>query len=81
MRLAGNLGAVAGLLTGVSDAIVIGGDEMELQDLAPLPVVLEEAGCRVTDLTGGPVLSGTGVVMSAGPLHDELLALIRPAVT
>jgi histidinol-phosphatase len=82
VRLTGYLGGVAGLLTGVLDAIVIGGDEMQLQDLAPLPVIMEEAGYRVTDLTGGPVLSGPGsALMSAGPLHDELLALIRPAVT
>jgi histidinol-phosphatase len=81
VRLTGHLGGVAGLLTGLLDAIVIGGDEMELQDLAPLPVIMEEAGGRVTDLTGGPVLPGSGsALISAGPLHDELLELIRPAV-
>jgi histidinol-phosphatase len=81
VRVTGHLGGVAGLLTGVLDAIVIGGAEMQVEDLAPLPVIMAEAGCQVTGLTGGPVRSGAGVVMSTGPLHDELLAVIRPAVT
>lgn len=81
VRLTGHLGGVAGLLTGLLDAIVIGGCEMELEDLAPLPVIVEEAGGRVTDLAGGSVLSGSGAALiSTGPLHDELLELIRPAV-
>lgn len=77
----GHLGGVAGVLTGLLDAIVIGGFEMELQDLAPLPVILEEAGGRVTDLAGGPVLSGSGAALiSTGRLHDELLEVIRPVL-
>jgi len=44
-------------------------------------VIVEEAGGRVTDLAGGSVLSGSGAALiSTGPLHDELLELIRPAV-
>jgi len=77
----GHLGGVAGVLTGLLDAIVLGGFEMELQDLAPLPVILEEAGGRVTDLAGGSVLSGSGAALiSTGRFHDELLDLIRPTL-
>ena len=47
------------------------------EDLAPLPVILHEAGGRVTDLSGQPVLTGDGsALISNGSLHDELLALI-----
>jgi fructose-1,6-bisphosphatase/inositol monophosphatase family enzyme len=63
VMVTGHLGGIAGVLTGLLDAIVIGGFEMELQDLAPLPVILEEAGGRVTDLTGGSVLSGSGAAL------------------
>jgi len=31
------------------------------EDLAPLPVIVGEAGGRVTDLYGGPLLSGPAV--------------------
>lgn len=81
VKVVGHFGGIAGLLTGLLDAIVIGGFEMEYWDLAPLPVLLEEAGGRVTDLTGGPVLSGSGsALISTGALHGELLELLRPAL-
>jgi 3'-phosphoadenosine 5'-phosphosulfate (PAPS) 3'-phosphatase len=47
------------------------------EDLAPLPVLLAEAGGVVTDLSGGPVLSGPGTALiSTGQLHAELLNLV-----
>ena len=82
VMVTGHFGGIAGVLTGLLDAIVIGGFEMELQDLAPLPVILEEAGGRVTDLSGGSVLSGSGAALiSTGRFHDELLDLIRPTLS
>lgn len=44
-----------------------------------MPVLIEEAGGRATDLSGGPLLSGPGTaVVSTGRFHDELLGLLRP---
>ncbi|MDQ3785749.1 MAG: hypothetical protein M3422_00715 [Actinomycetota bacterium] len=50
---------------------------MGYEDPAPLPVIMSEAGGRVTDLAGAPVLSGDGTVLATnGVLHDEFLALL-----
>lgn len=77
VRITGYLGGVTGLLTGGLDAIVMAGSPQEYQDLAPLPVIMSEAGGQVTDLSGGPVLSGPGTALiSAGHLHDELLHMV-----
>lgn len=50
----------------------------ELYDLAPVPVILAEAGGRFTDLhgRGGPA-GGSGLATN-GHLHDDLLALLTP---
>jgi histidinol-phosphatase len=77
VRIMSYLGGVAGLLTGVLDAVVMAGLPQGYEDLAPLPVIMSEAGGRVTDLSGGPVLAGPGTALvSTGPLHDELLGLV-----
>ncbi|MGC9667527.1 inositol monophosphatase family protein [Planosporangium sp. 12N6] len=78
VRAMGYLGGVGGMLTGVLDAIVIAGNEMGYEDLAPLPIIVEEAGGRATDLDGGPLLSGPGTaLLSTGWCHDDLLDLLR----
>ncbi|MGH8792516.1 MAG: inositol monophosphatase family protein [Stackebrandtia sp.] len=64
----------AHVVTGRVDAAVITGQSYD--DLAPLPVIVAEAGGRVTDLSGAPVLSGDGsVLITNGRFHDEFLAL------
>ena len=71
-------GDVLGLVTGELDAMVVAGFPMGYEDVAPLPVILGEAGGRVTDLTGAPVLTGDGTVLATnGVLHDEYLDLLR----
>ncbi len=50
--------------------------EMSPWDVGPLPVIIEEAGGRFTDLSGDEVLDTSGFA-SNGVLHDELLALRR----
>jgi histidinol-phosphatase len=47
--------------------------EVSLWDLAPLQVVVEEAGGRFTDLSGRARPDGGSVVCSNGLLHDEVL--------
>jgi histidinol-phosphatase len=43
-------------------------------DFAPLVVLVEEAGGRVTQLDGSPPVHGGSVVTSNGLVHDEVLA-------
>jgi histidinol-phosphatase len=46
-------------------------------DLAPLQVIVEEAGGRVTDLAGNRRIDGGNGLSTNGLLHDEVLALLR----
>ncbi|MFI7675363.1 inositol monophosphatase family protein [Actinophytocola sp. NPDC049390] len=72
-----SVGDMAGLVTGELDAMVVAGFPMGYEDLAPLPVIVTEAGGRVTDLTGAPLLTGNGTVLVTNSvLHDEFLALL-----
>jgi histidinol-phosphatase len=48
--------------------------EVSLWDLAPLQVIVEEAGGRFTDLEGEARPDGGSCVCSNGLLHDEVLA-------
>lgn len=76
--LLGYTGGVTDLVTDRTEAVVVAGFPMGYEDLAPLPVIVEEAGGKVTDLSGGPVLSGDGTVLATnGPLHDAFLDLGR----
>lgn len=42
-------------------------------DIAPLRLLVEEAGGRLTDLDGVPTIHGAGAIASNGLLHDELV--------
>lgn len=55
--------------------------EVKPWDLAPLKVIVEEAGGRFTDLAGAARIDGGSAVSSNGLLHDEVLAMMRPATT
>ena len=46
-------------------------------DLAPLQVILEEAGGRFTDFRGAARIDGGNVVTSNGLVHDEALAILN----
>ncbi|MEV4622564.1 inositol monophosphatase family protein [Asanoa sp. NPDC049573] len=63
------------LVTGRVDIAV--GTAQAYDDLAPLPVLVAEAGGVVTDLLGHPVPSGAGTMLAANPaVHREALALV-----
>lgn len=49
----------------------------ELYDLAPMPVILAEAGGRFTALDGGDGPGSGSGLASNGHVHDALLALLR----
>ena len=50
--------------------------EVSLWDVAPLQVLVEEAGGRFTDLTGVARPDGGSVVCTNGALHDQVLRLL-----
>jgi histidinol-phosphatase len=52
-----------------------------LWDLAPLLVIVEEAGGRFTDLAGNVTADGGSAVSTNGLLHDEVLAALAPSAT
>lgn len=63
--------------TGRIDAMV--DPEVSLWDVAPMPVILQEAGGRFTDYAGAvDPDTGTGVATN-GLLHDRVLALLTTA--
>ena len=49
----------------------------EVYDLAPLRLIVEEAGGRFTDLSGAARIDGGDAVSSNGLLHDEVLRLLE----
>jgi histidinol-phosphatase len=51
---------------------------VSIWDLAPLPVIIEEAGGRFTTVDGRSDIAGGSGVASNGRLHDELLAVLGP---
>jgi histidinol-phosphatase len=50
---------------------------MNSWDLAPMEVLLAEAGGQLTDLEGVPGIHGSGALASNGILHEELLRSLR----
>jgi histidinol-phosphatase len=50
---------------------------VNLWDLAPLLVIVEEAGGRLTDIAGAARADGGSVVTTNRLLHDEVLAALR----
>ncbi|MFF4674933.1 inositol monophosphatase family protein [Streptomyces sp. NPDC001279] len=71
-------GMIAALVTGWANAGVIAGPPMGYEDVAPIPVIVTEAGGRVTDLGGASVLQGDmSVLVTNGQLHEEFLQLVK----
>jgi histidinol-phosphatase len=62
--------------TGRADAMV--DPAVEVYDVAPMPVILAEAGGRFTSLDGAPGAAGGSGVATNGLVHDDLLASLRP---
>jgi histidinol-phosphatase len=78
VSLMGPLLGTVGVAGGLADAMIIAGHPMHYEDLATVPLLIGEAGGRVTDLDGGDVLTGDGhMLASNGLLHEPLLDLIR----
>ncbi|HYI13375.1 MAG TPA: histidinol-phosphatase [Thermoanaerobaculia bacterium] len=46
-------------------------------DMAPIQIIVEEAGGRFTDLRGNPKIDGGSGLSTNGLLHDEVLEMFR----
>jgi histidinol-phosphatase len=47
-------------------------------DIAPMPVIIGEAGGRMSDLAGTDSITSDSGLATNGRLHDDLLALLAP---
>jgi len=74
-RCYGDLAGCALVLQGQAEAWVEAG--VQIWDLAPLQILVEEAGGTFTDLTGRPTHASGSCVASNGRVHDHVLAALR----
>ncbi len=70
-RCYGDLAGCALVLQGKAEAWVEAG--VQIWDLGPIPVLVEEAGGRFTDLDGRPTHASGSCVASNGLVHDHVL--------
>jgi histidinol-phosphatase len=74
-RCYGDLAGCALVLRGQAEAWVEAG--VQIWDIAPLHVLVEEAGGRFTDLEGKPTHASGACVASNGKVHDHVLQVLR----
>ena len=74
-RCYGDLAGCALVLQGKAEAWVEAG--VQIWDLGPLPVLVEEAGGRFTDLEGRPTHASGNCVASNGLVHEHVLRALR----
>lgn len=71
----GDFASYRELLQGRVDAVVEPG--VQPYDVAPVAVLVREAGGRLTDFEGRDTIHARDFVVSNGPLHDAMLELCR----
>jgi histidinol-phosphatase len=78
-RCWGDLAGFAMVLTGRAEAWIEAG--VQVWDLGPMKILIEEAGGRFSDLAGGATPASGDAIASNGKLHDHVLAAMaaRPA--
>jgi histidinol-phosphatase len=74
-RCYGDLAGAAMVLTGRAEAWIEAG--VQVWDLAPLQVLVEEAGGRFTDFEGRATVAGGRCVASNGRVHERVLDGLR----
>jgi len=70
-RCYGDLAGAAMVLAGRAEAWIEAG--VQLWDLAPIQILVEEAGGRFTDLRGRPTIGSGSGIASNGLVHDHIL--------
>jgi len=73
-RCYGDLAGCALVLTGRAEAWVEAG--VQIWDLGPLPILVEEAGGRFTDGDGRPTVASGHCVASNGQVHEHVLRIL-----
>lgn len=73
-RCYGDLAGCAMVLTGRAEVWIEAG--VQIWDLAPLQILVEEAGGKFTDFSGRPTVKSSNAVASNGRLHDQILAVL-----
>ncbi|HEX8770498.1 MAG TPA: inositol monophosphatase family protein [Acidimicrobiales bacterium] len=63
---------------GAAEVMVQAEPDAKVWDLAPLQVIVEEAGGRFTDLEGNHGPEGGTAVSSNGLVHDQVLSALHP---
>jgi histidinol-phosphatase len=76
-RCWGDLAGFAMVLTGRAEAWIEAG--VQLWDLGPMTILVEEAGGRFTDLAGRPTPASGNAVVTNGRLHEHVLATLGAA--
>ena len=76
VRLAGRLDAAQ---CPAAQTFLARGRRVQLWDLAPMKILLEEAGGRFTDLAGKATVASGHALASNGLLHEHVLAALAPA--
>jgi histidinol-phosphatase len=76
-RCYGDLAGCAMVLTGRAEAWVEAG--VQVWDLAPLKILVEEAGGRFTDLAGAPTHLAGECIASNGRVHERVLGAFAAA--
>jgi histidinol-phosphatase len=76
-RCYGDLAGCALVLRGQAEAWIEAG--VKIWDLAPLQILVEEAGGRFTDLAGNPTHAAGECVATNGLLHEHVLRALRNA--
>ncbi len=71
----GDLAGCVMVLTGRAEAFLEAG--VQVWDIAPLKILIEEAGGRFTDLAGAPTHLSGACVASNGLVHDHVLAALK----
>lgn len=66
------------LATGGVDIMLDG--SMNIWDIAALIPVVEGAGGKITDWSGGDPLSGKGIIATGGSIHDEIIRVLNPSM-
>lgn len=74
-RCYGDLAGCALVLRGEAEAWIEAG--VQIWDLAPLQILVEEAGGRFTDLDGKPTHASGSCIASNGHVHEHVLAALK----
>lgn len=74
-RCYGDLAGCALLLSGRAEVWIEAG--VKIWDLAPLSILVEEAGGRFTDIDGTETVAAGHCIASNGKLHEKVLSILR----